>query len=290
MMPKTETSALRAHQLALLQMLHEIDRVCKKHHITYTLFAGTALGAVRHGGFIPWDDDLDVIMLRPDYERFLALAPAELDGTVYYLQREFSEHWPMFFSKLRKNGTACIERYIPRDPLAHQGIYIDIFPCDALSDAPAKRKRQFWASKMVIARGLDRRGYRTDSLQKKLAMQVSRCLPTKALWAYAVNREDTDSQMVHSFFGASSCYEKSIYPRSWFTETVQLPFEDGEFPVSAHYDALLTTLYGDYMTPTPVEERGQKVHAELVDLERSYTEYAGVQKQMHFKEYTRSIR
>lgn len=92
MMPKTETSALRAHQLALLQMLHEIDRVCKKHHITYTLFAGTALGAVRHGGFIPWDDDLDVIMLRPDYERFMALAPAELDGTVYYLQREFSEH------------------------------------------------------------------------------------------------------------------------------------------------------------------------------------------------------
>ena len=96
--------------------------------------------------------------------------------------------------------------------------------------------------------------------------------------------------MVHSFFGASSRYEKSIYPRSWFTETVQLPFEDGEFPVSAHYDALLTTLYGDYMTPTPVEERGQKVHAELVNLERSYTEYAGVQKQMNFKEYTRSIR
>lgn len=67
------------------------------------------------------DDDLDIIMLRPEYDRFLALVPNELDSTAYYLQREFSEHWPMFFTKLRKNGTACIERYIPRDPLTHQG-------------------------------------------------------------------------------------------------------------------------------------------------------------------------
>lgn len=290
MILKTETSTLREHQLALLQMLHEIDRVCRKHNITYTLFAGTALGAVRHGGFIPWDDDLDVIMLRPDYERFLALAPAELDGAVYYLQREFSEHWPMFFSKLRKNGTACIERYIPRDPLAHQGIYIDIFPCDNLSDVPAKRGRQFLASKVVIARALYQRGYLTDNPGKKLAMQLSRCLPEEALWAYAVDREETGSRMVHSFFGASSRYEKSIYPREWFTEMVLLPFEDGEFPVSAHYDELLTTLYGDYMTPTPIEKRGQKVHAEIVNLERPYTEYIGVQEHMEFKEYTRCIR
>lgn len=290
MILKTETSALREHQLALLQMLHEIDRVCRKHNITYTLFAGTALGAVRHGGFIPWDDDLDIIMLRPEYERFLALAPDELDSTAYYLQREFSEHWPMFFTKLRRNGTACIERYIPRDPLTHQGIYIDIFPCDNLSDAPVKRGRQFLASKAVIARALYQRGYLTDNPGKKLAMQLSRGLPEETLWAYAVDREEAESRMVHSFFGASSRYEKSIYPRKWFKETVLLPFEDGQFPVSAHYDELLTTLYGDYMTPTPVEKRGQKVHAEIVDLERSYTEYTGVQKQMKFKEYTRSIR
>lgn len=290
MILKTETSTLREHQLALLQMLHEIDRVCRKHNITYTLFAGTALGAVRHGGFIPWDDDLDIIMLRPEYERFLALAPDELDSSAYFLQREFSEHWPMFFTKLRKNGTACIERYIPRDPLTHQGIYIDIFPCDNLSDAPAKRGRQFLASKAVIARALYQRGYLTDNLSKKLAMQLSRHLSVEKMWAYAVDEREPESQMVHSFFGASSRYEKSIYPRKWFKETVLLPFEDGEFPVSAHYDELLTTLYGDYMTPTPVEKRGQKVHAEIVDLERSYTEYTGIQKQMKFKEYTRSIR
>ena len=281
---------LRAHQGVLLQMLHEVDRICRKHGISYTLFAGTALGAVRHGGFIPWDDDLDIIMLRPEYERFLALAPGELDGDTYYLQSEFSDHWPMFFSKLRKNGTACIERYIPRDPLTHQGVYIDVFPCDALSDVPMKRKCQFWASRAVIARALYRRGYLTDNSGKRLAMQLSRCLPVKRLWKFAVDREEQNSRMVHSFFGASSRYEKSVYPREWFTETVRLPFEDGCFPVSAHYSELLTTLYGDYMTPTPPEERGRKVHGEIVDLERSYSEYAGIQKDMVFDEYSRSIR
>lgn len=281
---------LCAHQRALLQMLHEVDRICRKYGIQYMLFAGTALGAVRHGGFIPWDDDIDVIMLRPEYERFLALAVDELDSNTYYLQREFSEHWPMFFAKLRKNGTACIERYIPRDPLTHQGIYIDIFPCDNLSDVPVKRRCQFLASKAVIAQSLYRRGYLTDNLGKKLAMQLSRCLSMKALWTYATDKAKNESRMVHSFFGASSRYEKSTYPREWFTETTLLPFEDGVFPVSAYYDEMLTMLYGDYMTPTPVGQRGQKVHAEIVDLERSYTEYAGIQKQMEFKEYTRSIR
>ena len=99
----------------MLEMLREVDRICKKHQIQYTLFAGTLLGAVRHQGFIPWDDDLDIVMLRPEYERFLKIAAQEIDTRAFYLQAEFSSHWPMFFTKLRRNGTACIERYVPKD-------------------------------------------------------------------------------------------------------------------------------------------------------------------------------
>ena len=93
----------------MLEMLSEVDRICKKYKIAYMLFAGTMLGAIRHEGFIPWDDDLDIVMLREEYERFLKIAEKELDLHKYYLQSEFSTHWPMFFSKLRRNGTACIE-------------------------------------------------------------------------------------------------------------------------------------------------------------------------------------
>ena len=93
----------------MLEMLSEVDRICAKHGIKYMLFAGTLLGAVRHEGFIPWDDDLDILMLRPEYDRFLEVARDEVNKELYYVQSEFSPHWPMFFSKLRRNGTACIE-------------------------------------------------------------------------------------------------------------------------------------------------------------------------------------
>lgn len=289
-MPVRTDEQLKKHQAALMELLTVFDNICRRLGISYQLFAGTALGAVRHKGFIPWDDDLDIIMLRPEYERFLKEAPAEPESEKYFLQAEFSEHWPMFFSKLRKNGTACIERYVPRDELMHQGIYIDIFPCDSLSNAPIIGKLQFAASKAVIARSLAKRGYRTDSKIKKLALKLSCLVPAKAFCRFVRGEAYAGTKRVHCFFGAASKYEKSVFPREWMDETILLPFESGVFPVSAHYDELLTTLYGDYMTPTPEAERGQKVHAEIVDTESSYENYLEIQKTMEFDGYTRSIR
>lgn len=283
------TGLRRRHQLVLLEMLRELDRICKKHDIPYMLFAGTALGAQRHGGFVPWDDDLDVILLRPAYERLLLAAPQELDGR-YFLQQEFSEHWPMFFSKLRCNGTACMEKFRPKDPLMHQGVYIDIFPCDALSDSVALRGLQFAAARLVVAHALDARGYLTDSRAKKAVMALSRPLPAKRLHRFAMQRCAEGTQRVHSFFGASSRYEKSVYPRQWFEETVLCPFEDGQFPVSAHNEALLTQLYGDWRRiPTP-EERACKQHGQIVDLEHSWERYLEQQESMEIRTYSRSIR
>ena len=278
------------HKDILLDMLQVVDAICQKHNIRYTLFAGTALGAVRHQGFIPWDDDLDIVMLRSDYDRFLEIAETELDQEKYYLQKEFSAHWPMFFSKLRKNNTACIERYIPKDDETHQGIYIDIFPCDNLSDSCVIRKIQFLASKVVIAKSLDRRGYLTDSILKKVFIAVCRCLPLRLMYKITCANNSKNTKFVHTFLGASSKYKKSVYPREWFTNISYMKFADKEYPVSAHYDALLTQLYGDYMTPHTPDERKCKVHADLVDTEKSYTEYLEWQKQQKITVYTRSIR
>ena len=103
------------HQKTLLAMLRDLDHICKDNDIKYMLFAGTALGAVRHNGFIPWDDDLDVVMQRDQYNRFLDAAEVSLDRSKYFVQREFSEHWPMQFSKIRLNNTACIEKFRAKD-------------------------------------------------------------------------------------------------------------------------------------------------------------------------------
>ena len=116
-------SELSAHQKLLLEMLKDFDAVCRRHGIRYQLFAGSALGAVRHNGFIPWDDDLDVILSRSEYERFFREAAMDFDPEIYYVQQEHSPHWSMHFSKLRRNGTTCIEKYHPKDPGIHQGVH-----------------------------------------------------------------------------------------------------------------------------------------------------------------------
>lgn len=279
-----------AHQAVLLAMLKDFDCVCKAHGISYTLFSGTALGAVRHQGFIPWDDDIDVMMLRRDYERFFDVAAGDLCSQKYYVQREYSCHWPMHFSKLRLNNTTCIEKYHARDAQMHQGVYIDIFPCDNLSSNPLISRLQFFCSKVVIAKALFARGYETDSFLKKLFMQLCRLLPGTPFWKFCVRKEDANSKMVHSFFGCGTKFEKNVFPRVWFEETVELPFEDGAFPVSAYYDELLSKLYGDYMTLPEPEARKCKEHVAILDLYHPYTEYLAEQAAMHFDTYTRSIR
>lgn len=284
-----ETATTQEHQKALYVLLCEFDRICRELKIPYFLFAGTLLGAVRNQGFIPWDDDLDVIMFRRDYDRFLREAPELLDQKRFFLQGEFSEHWPMFFSKLRLNGTACLETYHPKDAECHQGIYMDIFPCDNAYGSRMGRKIQFLCSKVVIAKGLFRRGYETDNWKKKVFMQFCRCLP-EGIFRRIVKGPIKTGACVHSFLGGSSKYGKSIYHRSCFAAPVQAAFEDGAYPVPAGYDELLKILYGDYMRIPPEEERVCKRHSVLVDLTKSWQEYEHYRDGMKFEFRTRSIR
>lgn len=276
------------HKLVLLELLREFDRVCRKHSIPYVLMCGSALGAVRHKGIIPWDDDLDVSMLRNDYERFLRVAPADLKEP-YYLQAEGSAHWMMNFSKLRKNNTTYLEKFHPKDNKMHQGIYIDIFPCDNASDKEWIRRLQYYASRITLAQSLWRRGYETDSKIKKIFMAICSSISTKPFLKLAMMKNKTDSECVQTFLSCTSRYKKGIYKRSWFTETVEMDFEDMKVPVSAHYDELLTVLYGDYIKLPSEEERKIKEHAILIDTERNYTEYENYRDGMKFDVYTRNI-
>jgi len=283
-------TSISEHQAVLFELLKEFDRVCRKLNIRYLLFAGTMLGAVRHQDFIPWDDDLDVVMLRGDYKRFMDLAPGELNPDKYFLQIEYTDHWPMFFSKLRKNNTTCLEKFHPNDKQTHQGIYIDIFPCDNASNYSFIRRLQFYSSKIVIAKSLYKRGYETgNNLLKKLFMQMTKTCPLKLFHRFTIGG-NINSRYVHTFFGGTSKYEKGVYPREWFLDEIYFPFHGDEFPVSVHYDQLLTKLYGDYMTIPPEEDRKCKIHAILVDTGHPYTEYEHYRDDITFDVHTRSIR
>ena len=289
MLTDISTAELKIHQDALLQLLQEFDRVCRKLGIKYTLFAGTMLGAVRHQGFIPWDDDLDILMLRQDYDLFMQQAEQHLDTEKFFLQKEFSQHWPMFFSKLRLNNTTCLEKFHPKDKKMHQGIYIDIFPCDNLADNNLVRKCQFIASKIVIAKSLYKRGYETDSTKKKLFMLGCRLLPQKPFVAF-VKGKNIKGAHVHTFFAAASKYHKNIFSRSSIENVEYTSFQGGQYLVSTDWHNILTVLYGNYMQLPPPQERAIKQHAILVDVHNSYEKYENYRDGMTFDVYTRSIR
>ena len=277
------------HQRALLSLLAEFDRVCRVLEIPYVLFAGSLLGAVRHQGFIPWDDDLDVMMLRADYDRFLKEAGKVLDQRKFFLQAEFSAHWPMFFSKLRLNNTTCLEKFHPKDPEQHQGVYMDIFPCDNAASTEAGRRMQYLAARVVVAKCLDKRGYDTDSFAKKAFMAVCRMLPLKPFLALA-KRGSGRSELVQSFLAASSAYEKNVFARSFLTRRTEGTFAGAGYPIPEDWDGLLRLLYGDYQTLPPESQRQIKQHAIVVDLEHSYEMYGHYRDGMKFDVYTRSTR
>lgn len=143
---------------------------------------------------------------------------------------------------------------------------------------------------MIIAKALWERGYETNNVAKKLFLQVCRLLPRRSMERVCMRRDDTESRMVHSFLAAGRRYKKNIFPRTWLDDCAELPFEDGVFPVSTHYDALLTRLYGDYRTLPSPEERKCKEHVAIFDLNSSYEGHLKEQKEMHFAIHTRSIR
>lgn len=123
-----------------LEILEAVIALCDAHDIDYFIESGTALGARRHGGFIPWDDDIDIGMLRADYEKFLSLAPQHLPSQ-YFVQNAFTDkHAPFLFSKVRKNDTLFVE-WNKRNIDMHHGIFIDIFPYDYLPEDAGERER-----------------------------------------------------------------------------------------------------------------------------------------------------
>lgn len=134
---------LQQLQQALYQTLAEVDRICKKHSIRYFVTGGTAVGAYFWGKILPWDDDVDVGMMRPDYERFAKIAQEEL-GDRFFLQTPDTEpHTPFFFMKVRMNGSRFSESTF-KDIKMHQGIYVDIFPFDKVPRSRWLGRLQHW--------------------------------------------------------------------------------------------------------------------------------------------------
>ena len=252
---------LRAVQLIELELLCEVDRICRKCGITYHIVAGTLLGAVRHGGFIPWDDDADVAFLRDEYEQFRAACETELDSARFYFQdHRNTPGYRWGYGKLRRKGTAFVrlnQEHMPYE----QGIFIDLFPYDYVPDNILLRqlhcfrcflyRKAFWSPVgRNVAKGFERFAYVV--LSKIPAQRLNRSF---VRFIEKSNRRESGWIRILTFPTPTKDHG---YKRRWADETAEFVFEGVSFFGPAEYDEYLTFKYGDYMTPPP--ESGRKTH------------------------------
>ena len=250
--------SLRILQLSELKILIEFKRICEKLSLNYFLVGGTLLGAIRHHGFIPWDDDIDVGMLRSDFEKFITLAPSEL-GSEYFLQTvDTDSGYAPVYAKIRLNDTEFRE-FGNEHVLEHRGIFIDIFPFDNVPSSKFAQRILTIFLTPIERICMYEYSYRyppTKSIIKliyrSVLYAVSKIVPKKFilnLRTSVINHwNDSSTGFMHN-------WPFKITPTAYFDELIDVEFETLTFPAPKHYDEYLTLFYGDYMKIPPENER-----------------------------------
>ena len=265
-----------------LDMLYELDRVCKKLGISYFLEAGTLLGAARDGRFIPWDDDIDVSMLREDYDRFLKEAPKEFEYP-YFLQTGYTEeNYFHGHSQLRRSDTSA---FLPNElgrVSFNQGVFLDIFVLDELFPEKVEQqyrdfwrfwnRKQRWSNCEYHPNPVRRAVRQFRSRLYRLRYPKSADIYRKVEAFFCSSRK---SRYVDSLMFFNSADETHPFLREWLEKTVDIPFEDGLFPAPKGYREYLAMYYGeDWETP----KRKASTHETrskgkiIFDLDRPYKE------------------
>ncbi len=257
-----EREILAQVQPVLLKILEEVDRVCRENHIRYFLYRGTLLGAVRHQGFIPWDDDLDVAMLREDYEVFRRVAPEKLNSRYCFQDWHTDPGYAVPFGKVRKRNTVYLEA--KGGGLAENGFYVDVYPLDCAPEDSQERKNlarvllhNFRVKLMKSGYTPWKEGERTV-WKKRLGYLAYQ---TAALFFSQEKLIQKYDALVSAVGKTGTVYEQSAMPKSfyfqkdWFRETEEYSFCGKSFPGPKAADDVLTVLYGDYMTLPPEDCR-----------------------------------
>lgn len=253
----------KVHKVQLAMAL-EVKRICEKHNIDYFIIAGTLLGAVRHHGFIPWDDDLDIGMLRVDFEKFVDISGTELRQDYFLQTWDTDNAFGLPIAKIRKMGTTYIERNASKSKM-NCGIYIDIFPFDNVPEKKMSKELQNLKTYLLKRIILIKTGYELwedNQLTKKIIYKalhvVTKPVSLKKLKQMLnkvmIGTSESKSESIVTF-GGSYGYRRESIKRSWVENLSIIRFENYELSCPKFYIDYLEYFYGDYLTPPPEEKR-----------------------------------
>lgn len=276
---EAELSMIQKVQKVNLEILKEVDRICRKYKIKYLLDAGTLIGAIRHKGFIPWDDDVDIAFLRTDYEKFIKVAPKELkEGIRLLLSKDigggkvFYDFTPkLIYENSRKTNENEESRFYGND-LNH--ICVDLFIIDDISENKLQRTIQVLLMKIIYGLAMGHRWKLDYSKYKGLAKAqvwvlatIGKCIPMKKIYdleAKVAVRQNNKNSKLSYYSNYDPGYTHMLFKKSWSENVINVEFEGHKLMAPKGYDHVLKIVYGDYMT-LPPEDKRIPSHGDLED-------------------------
>lgn len=268
--------SVREVQNKILEIMKYIDAVCRKNGIVYYIMGGTALGAIRHGGFIPWDDDLDIFMTPQEYAKFKSVMERE-GNPDYVLQEWRTVKDYLEYAKVRMNGTTFIEENFKDRKNMHQGIYVDIMILHKVPESKFMQKMVYYESKFVTLYALSQRNWKPKNKGQAMMLRLLKFLPcqfiSKICYRHIYKYDDMTDNFKYCYWITPAKFRSGLFDKKFFDAPIDIPFEDAIFYGSKHIKDYLTYRYGDYMKLPSIEQQRAAVHAYIFDTEKDYSEY-----------------
>lgn len=257
-----DSDTLRKLQLTELTILQDLDAFCRKHEIHYSLYAGTLLGAVRHQGFIPWDDDIDVAMSRAEYTRFCRAWERDPIPGYSFSNYENDPFCQNNHGKLHKDGTVLLSNG-EDECVGNHGIWVDLFPLDKIPVKGSRRRKLLFAAARTVLLTRANATNSTNTRLQKTVRSLFRLIPypvrkRQLLRDLKVFRQNVPAAGIPCTWNELSTMAgltHFAFPMNDLTQFVSLSFEGCLFPCYAEYETILSVLYGDYMQLPPVSQR-----------------------------------